>query len=39
MIILPCGVRSIRFRPVLDVEKSDIERALAILREALTRVK
>jgi len=39
MIILPCGVRSIRFRPVLDVEKSDIERALAILRETLTRVK
>jgi L-lysine 6-transaminase len=35
MATLPCGTRSIRFRPVLDIEPSDLDRGLEILDEAL----
>ncbi|MBU0640381.1 MAG: L-lysine 6-transaminase [Planctomycetes bacterium] len=38
LLILGCGVRSIRFRPVLDVECEDIDRALAILDDILAGV-
>jgi len=35
MIVLPCGTRSVRFRPSLNVEASHLERALAIIDEVL----
>ena len=35
MIILPCGTRSLRFRPPLDVTRDEIDEALAILQRAL----
>jgi len=35
MLVLPCGVRSIRFRPMLDVATDDIDRGLEILDDAL----
>jgi L-lysine 6-transaminase len=34
MLILPCGERSLRFRPPLDVTRADIDQALEILRDA-----
>lgn len=36
MLVLPCGSRSLRFRPVLDVSTADVDRGLEILDEALT---
>jgi L-lysine 6-transaminase len=35
MLILGCGQRSVRFRPVLDVEQADIDAGVSILHEAL----
>jgi L-lysine 6-transaminase len=35
LMILGCGTRSIRFRPVLDVTKSEIDEALGLVRRAL----
>ena len=35
MIILPCGTRSLRFRPPLDVTESDVDQALGILKRAI----
>jgi L-lysine 6-transaminase len=35
MIILPCGVQGVRFRPPLDVTTEEIDEALGILRRAL----
>jgi L-lysine 6-transaminase len=35
MMILPCGTRSIRFRPPLDVTAAEIDEALGILKRAL----
>ena len=35
MIVLPCGTKSIRFRPSLNVEEEHIERAIAIINEVL----
>ena len=35
MLVLPCGERSLRFRPMLDVSADDIDRGLEILDEAL----
>jgi len=35
MIILPCGTRSLRFRPPLDVTKDEVDEALEILGRAL----
>jgi L-lysine 6-transaminase len=35
MLVLGCGERSIRFRPVLDVEESEIDCGFRILDEAL----
>ena len=35
MIILPCGVRGLRFRPPLDVTVEEIDQALAILKQAV----
>ena len=34
MLILPCGGKSVRFRPALNVPKADLERGLEISREA-----
>lgn len=38
MLMLGCGDRAVRFRPVLDVEAGDIDRGMAILDEALRAV-
>jgi L-lysine 6-transaminase len=35
MIVLPCGTRSLRFRPPLDVTAAEIEQALGILKHAI----
>ncbi len=35
MMVLVCGVRTLRFRPVLDIEPSEIDSGLAILDEAI----
>ncbi|HET7225391.1 MAG TPA: L-lysine 6-transaminase [Candidatus Eisenbacteria bacterium] len=34
MLILPCGTRSIRFRPPLDVELGELDEGLGILKRA-----
>jgi len=36
MIILPCGKKSIRFRPALNVQGSEIDHALDILQSSLS---
>lgn len=38
MVILACGERSIRFRPVLDIAAEDIDRGIEVMGEALGRV-
>jgi len=35
MIILPCGVQSLRFRPPLDVTMAEVDEALAVLKRAV----
>jgi len=35
LMILGCGKRSIRFRPALDITRSEIDEALALVRKAL----
>jgi L-lysine 6-transaminase len=35
MVILPCGTKSVRFRPPLDVTEGEIDEALAIVARAL----
>ncbi len=35
MIVLPCGTRSLRFRPALNVSKAEIDQAIEILKSAL----
>ncbi|MHA1686117.1 MAG: aminotransferase class III-fold pyridoxal phosphate-dependent enzyme, partial [Candidatus Heimdallarchaeaceae archaeon] len=35
MIILACGEKSIRFRPPLIIEKEEIDKGMAILREVV----
>jgi len=35
MIILPCGTRSLRFRPPLDVQVEEIDEALDLVRRAI----
>lgn len=39
LLLLACGDRSIRFRPVLDIDPADIDRGLAILDEAVRSVE
>ncbi|MEP0774484.1 MAG: L-lysine 6-transaminase [Acidobacteriota bacterium] len=39
LLVLPCGARSIRFRPFLDVSAADIERALELLGRSLHRLR
>lgn len=39
LLLLSCGERSIRFRPVLDIEHADIDRGLGLLDDALRAVK
>lgn len=39
LLLLPCGARSIRFRPFLDVTASDIATAIEMLRKALHRLQ
>lgn len=39
LLVLPCGARSIRFRPFLDVSAGDIARAADLLRRALHRLQ
>jgi 4-aminobutyrate aminotransferase-like enzyme len=34
MIILPCGHRSLRFRPPLDITAAEVDEALAIVEKA-----
>ena len=34
MLILPCGTHTVRFRPALNVPVADVERGIAISREA-----
>lgn len=38
LLVLACGTRSIRFRPVLDISRDDIERGVEIMDEVLSRV-
>jgi L-lysine 6-transaminase len=38
VIVLPCGHRSLRFRPALSVSEDEIEHALAALRRSVARV-
>ena len=38
VILLPCGVRSIRFRPALSVEEDEIDEAVRALGRSLTRL-
>ncbi len=38
MMILPCGTRSIRFRPPLDVTVAEVDEALELLARALGKV-
>ena len=35
MVILPCGKKSLRFRPPLDVTAAEADEALDILRRAV----
>jgi L-lysine 6-transaminase len=35
MVILPCGTRSLRFRPPLDVTAAEVDEALDIVRRAV----
>ena len=37
MLILPCGERSLRFRPPLDVTAAEVDEALDILRRAVAK--
>ncbi len=37
LIVLPCGERSIRFRPPLNVTRDEIDLGLSILRKAISR--
>lgn len=39
LLLLPCGARSIRFRPFLNVSREDIARAMVLLRTALHRLR
>lgn len=39
LLTLVCGTRSMRFRPVLDIDTADIDRGLEILDEALESVE
>lgn len=39
MIILPCGAKSIRFRPALVCSRKDIDRACAIIYNVLTEMQ
>jgi L-lysine 6-transaminase len=39
LLVLPCGDRSIRFRPMLDVSAEEIDSGLAILDEVLASVE
>jgi L-lysine 6-transaminase len=36
LIVLPCGERTIRFRPPLNVTKEEIDLGIEIIRKALT---
>ncbi|KAL6068402.1 L-lysine 6-transaminase [Balamuthia mandrillaris] len=36
ILLISCGTQTIRFRPVLDSKKEDIDTALAVLKEALS---
>jgi L-lysine 6-transaminase len=37
MIILPCGTRSLRFRPPLDVTAAEIDEAVGVMKRAIDR--
>ncbi len=39
VIVLPCGQRSVRFRPALSVSEDEIDQALAALGRSVARVK
>jgi L-lysine 6-transaminase len=35
MIVLPCGTRSLRFRPPLDTTVAEVDEALVVLKRAI----
>ncbi len=35
LLVLACGERSIRFRPVLDIDRADVDRGLELIEDAL----
>lgn len=39
LLILPCGERSLRFRPPLDVKREEIDQALEIMRNAARKAR
>lgn len=39
LLLLPCGDRSIRFRPYLDLTREDADRALALLADSLAAMR
>jgi L-lysine 6-transaminase len=38
LILIGCGDRSIRFRPPLNVSKTELDEGLSIIHEALTEI-
>jgi L-lysine 6-transaminase len=38
VIVLPCGERSIRFRPALSVSQDEIDEALGATRRSVVRI-
>jgi L-lysine 6-transaminase len=38
VLLLPCGARSIRFRPALTIEEDDLARGLKALDRCLARI-
>jgi hypothetical protein len=38
VIVLPCGVRSVRFRPALSVSEDDLDEAVAAVRRSVIRI-
>ncbi|MFC7719748.1 hypothetical protein [Nonomuraea recticatena] len=37
VLVLPCGERSVRLRPALNIEDADLEHGVAALSRALSR--
>ena len=39
LIILPCGEKSVRFRPVLDIDKETIDKGFEVINSSLKKLK